>query len=369
MKQYLFTILFFSLLIPSFGQNLEMKGFAVMQTGDTLKGYFQLLSPEEQLNICKYKPNSVDNTWKTLKPNEVAYYRLENGQKFVARVVDTINNVSPIFIEHVIDGTLRLYYYSNEDRDHYFVDKDSLGLREITKELKDYNVDGKMYRSSSNLDENLLRYYTKECPELISKIQDIKMVSRSSISNIVMRYNEKVGGKVSYKLFQKEIIKKGINIELAGGELFIPPKDDLLDRTLPSYGLFAEFGLFRHNPNWYFRTGLLLSKSMRVLNFYEEGMTRVEWVDRQPIFIIPLEVHYISPKKFGYIVGSGVHLASPTLGPFLRVTANLGVKYDLSKKVGIKLNGYYSYCGKFLIIPKDISSYYGINLGLSIKIR
>lgn len=369
MIRYMLFFSSFFLFNFLFGQNRIMEGFAVMQTGDTLKGCFQLLSPAEQVDFCCYKANEQDAAWKTYKPYEVAFYRLENGRKVVSKTLNSTGAAKSIFMEHIVDGSLKLYCYSNEDGEHYLVERDSLGLSEVTVKRGDFRIDGQEYTRSSNLHANLLRYYTKECPELLPEIRRIKTVTRENLSQVVMLYNKKMGGENSAELFQKKDIKRHAGIQLLGGLIFIPSVEGLLDRSLPAYGVLVEFNLLRHNPNWNFSTGLLLAKKMRVLNFYDDGIRRFESVEKQPVFLIPLTVQYTSPTSFGYIVGAGLQLTTPSIGSFLNVSGTLGLKYDISKRVGLRLTGYYSYCGEFLVSFKDISKYYGVNMGLNIKLR
>lgn len=350
----------------SFGQSAKMRGIAIMQSGDTLKGYFELLSPVDQATICKYKMNEHGEDWKIHNPNEIISYRLENGQKFVSRFLNASVSESPIFIEHIVNGPLKLYSYTNENGFHYLVEKDSLGLREITKELKNYFLNGREYVSSSNLDDILLCYYTKEYPELGKSIRNIKMVSRTNLSYIVIRYNSKMGDKSSYEVLQKTPFKRRISIQPFGGFIVLRKDLNLTNRIIPTYGIAAEFGILDFKPNLYFRTGILLS-SLEERQWEEVGYYRSEWTKKANLVIIPLEIQYVSSNRFGYVLGGGINFTTPVLGPFININGNAGLKFEFTKRTCLRLSGYLSYYGDFLIIPDRIA-YYGINLGVNIKI-
>jgi len=360
------TSVFIASAIYCLGQPIKMRGVAVLQSGDSLSGFFELLSPTNQLKICKYKEKESDTDWKIFSPKEIRQYQLETGQRFVSKQIDT-SHTDSFFIEQIVDGPLRLFYYNIEDVDHYFVEKDSLGLREITKQLRSYKIDGREYISNTNMNNALLCYFTKERPELGDKIRKIRYASRTELSNIVMHYNQEVDGTNSGIILQKKLYKMQVGIQPMGGIIFLSNKYNVKQRTLPNYGLVVNIGCIRHLPNYYFRTGVILSR-IENINWYGSGSNYYEWTEKSYLVTIPLEMIYVSPNTFGYYIGGGLNFTVDELVPFIKIAGSAGAKIDLSKRISLRLGGYFAYQGNFILIPERIA-YCGINMGLNIMIR
>ncbi|MGD2036077.1 MAG: hypothetical protein PVF73_13520, partial [Bacteroidales bacterium] len=98
-----------------------------------------------------------------------------------------------VFLEFLVDGISDLYYYKNDSKNCYFLDKDGYDMVELATEgeilLKDGN--GKDRITYDERYKGALKYYFSDCPEIYSDI-DYASFDHGSFIKISRKYHEKV---------------------------------------------------------------------------------------------------------------------------------------------------------------------------------
>ncbi|MDD4967801.1 MAG: hypothetical protein PHT07_00040 [Paludibacter sp.] len=108
--------------------------------------------------ICTFRHNDKD-TVRHFSPDEIPGYRFPENKYYISKEV----NGKKVFLEYLINGRLNVYYLKDErGEDHYFIEKDSLGIAEIPYEEGIREKDGQYYVYTPTKYLGLLAYYMQD---------------------------------------------------------------------------------------------------------------------------------------------------------------------------------------------------------------
>lgn len=305
--------------------------------GDTVFGEIALLGDKSMNKECIYWYNNKISKY---YPNEIKSYGLIGSNRYVSK---NINNTD-VFLEYLIEGKINIYYLQNESGTHYYIEKESLGMEELTyKEELVKRPDGKEYLSRSTNHVHILNKYTADVPDMVKfqrEIAKIRKPNHHDLIGIAKKYHEEVCPEEASTLF-KQKSKTRIDIELTGG--FTKYGTSVFNEqpaggTNLMGGVHLYLWLPKDGNNFYIKTGVLFSsqeemerKNTSMLGDYEYIKTGKKKV----YYRIPLFLEYIFDKS-DFIqprIGIGLNFHqfnNIALGPSAGINIKLSQKFRLS---------------------------------------
>jgi len=109
-------------------------------------------------------------------------------------------NKKTVFLEYLIKGITSIYYlYDNGE--HYYAEKDGMGLVELTEAEKITTVDNVDYVALTQTKGKLM-YFMRDCPDVKNEIKNINLDHKSLIK-LAKNYHEKVCDSESCIIYEK----------------------------------------------------------------------------------------------------------------------------------------------------------------------
>lgn len=137
-------------------------------------------------DFCRFKDSQKHVT--RYLPADVKAFRIKDSRYFISR---NINN-SMVFLEFLVEGEINIFYMRDENGDHYYIENENEGIREIPyKSGTIYSDDSRRFYES-NAHIGVLTYYTRDVPELESNIQSIKKPGQKNLISLARDYHQVV---------------------------------------------------------------------------------------------------------------------------------------------------------------------------------
>ena len=175
-------------------------GYVIQLNGDTLKG--QLLNQVSKSAGKKCVFRSERGEDKIFLPGEIQGYRYEGGKYYVTKEIqkDSLNKKT-VFLEYLVKGIISMYYlYDNGE--HYYAEKNGVGLMELTESAKITKVDNVDYVALTQTKGKLI-YFMQDCPDVNNEIKNISLDHKSLIK-LAKNYHEKVCDSESCIIYGKK---------------------------------------------------------------------------------------------------------------------------------------------------------------------
>ena len=101
-----------------------------------------------------------------------------------------ILNAKRVFLEYLVKGTMNLYYYRDKNKDeHYYVEKDNIGLKELIEEKKEGYKDGRIVIITNKKYKGVLMIMISNCLDL-QPVVDNTELNHKSLIKLARKYNE-----------------------------------------------------------------------------------------------------------------------------------------------------------------------------------
>jgi hypothetical protein len=107
-------------------------------------------------------------------PDEIKEYGFKDGRVYIAKEISIADSTQMVFLERLVDGKLKLYYYCCKGTDMFFLEEKDGTLVPLRK--KD------SFRG-------ILAEFTNDCPDISSKSKLVNYDKRI-LSNYLLEYNE-----------------------------------------------------------------------------------------------------------------------------------------------------------------------------------
>ncbi len=275
-------------------------------------------------------------------PGEIKAYCIINNKLFVSRNM----NGKDVFLEYLIHGILNVYYLRDDTGEHYYVEKDGLGMEELIYSEKYVKKgDGTEYLEKSNDHIRILNKYTSDVPDMVKFQKEIKKIIRPGHGNLIKiakKYHEEVCPDDACTIFRQKS-KVRIDLELLGGAANY--KSLIFDNEQPfggtnfMTGLYAYIWLQRESDSFFFKTGVALSpqkewdwnnvQSDLNYTYAREGKNKL--YHKIPFFMEYMYSKYnIQPR-----IGLGLNLHQ---FKYTAIGSNVGVNIKLYEKIYLSLN-------------------------------
>lgn len=316
-------------------------GYVIEKSGDTLYGNIDYRGDLLMSSICKFK--NTDNIIHDYYPDDILAYRFIESKYYVSREV----NQRKVFLEYLIKGKVSIYYMRDEKGDHYYLDKDNVGLTEMPYEEGIKYIDDKEVFHESKIHIGLLNYYMQDAPEFQSRIQTIKKPEHKNLIRLAEDYHNSVCKDEKCIIYEKQLPPLKINLEIVSGivkieKVFGIRADSIyapgfVDKYYFQNGIIANFCLPRFDERWYFRTGLLFSrpKNENLKSYYIK---------------VPVHVGYLAPKTFRIRPSVSIGLFSPSYSGGFAVRINKKINLGIQSWINFGYN-------KFIWIPSQLYNY------------
>lgn len=115
------TILIFSL---AKAQSDFRSGYVITLHGDTIDGLISFRGDKANAKSCIFK-KGAELEKVTYTPDQIKSYQFVNGKYYISSVSMNYKFKELVFLEYVIKGTVSIFYYQDDVKDHFFVSKDT----------------------------------------------------------------------------------------------------------------------------------------------------------------------------------------------------------------------------------------------------
>ncbi len=275
----------------SFGQSDYYVTDSTTMVGVSLKSE----SDASNSKYCKLWKNK--DQVKKLGPDKVLEYGFKDGRVYVSREVQIYNEDKKVFLERLVNGDTKLYYYKSDVMEMYYIEAHSSSLIEIPK--------GKGAAFREQLSE-----ITKSCDKVTDATKLVKY-HKSSMTRYFQNYNN--CESKPFPFFKYGIIAGGGMSKLNSASPIYPQLDQL---NYP-YRFGYMFGLFIDQPiqasDYSFHMELYFSKYSYTHSLYT-GDRKVFLDVEKSTIVVPLLMRYTFPKlktkpfiNFGAIVSYDIN--------------------------------------------------------------
>jgi len=322
-------------------------GYIIKSSGDTLYGNIDYRGDLIMGTKCRFK--SKDNVINEYSPNDISAFRFIDSKYFASKVINNKN----IFLQCLIKAKVSVYYMRDDIGDHYYLDKEGVGLSELPYEEKTGYKDEKLVYSETNVHKGIIKYYMQDAPQLQSRIYDIKKPEHQNLIKLAEDYHKSVSKNEASLIYEKNPPLFKFDIEIIGG-LVNYKNISFNDKNYFQIGILANLWLPRINEKLYIKTGVLFS----TLESNSESQTSYKF---------PFQIEYIFPmRNIKPKIAVGVNIYKPFIQTFA-LTGGVDIKLHKSLYLSVNYNIDFATDEKSPIIPQSIFSQ-SILTGILIKL-
>ena len=288
------------------------EGYIITQKPDTIHGLIKDSGGSKAAKACLFKASEGEKS-QTFLPGEIKGYRLNNGKYYISREV----NGRVVFLEYLVSGKARLYYLSDREGQHYFIETDKSGLVELSAAPRIIETDTGTYQLP-DLYRGKLVYALGDYKPIAERVREVEL-SHSSLISLAKDYHDYVCDSVACVVFRKKVKPLRVSVVMVAGAGFNRLKFGskvVTDwSTGPEVGLYTDlYNLIVSNERYWFRFGLLFSYH----NTYDLTMVG-QSEDYAPIeynrvnYTLVDDRYKIYPGSSGYVTGLSADLQMLTL--------------------------------------------------------
>jgi len=275
-QDYLILIVFLFSFFGLHAQTDFRPGYIIEISGDTLLGEIDYRGDRLMSKICKFKDRK--NTINEYSPNEIFGFRFIDSKYYVSKKLDSKN----VFLEYLLEGQVSLFYMRDNQGDHYYLDKENVGLKEIPFNEGTKKIGDKNFRYESTKHRGILKHYMQDAPKLQSRIMSFAEPKHTNMVRLVEDYHNAVCDDECI-IYEKKSPLLQVKLELLAGTLYF--RDNPADNFASEFqaGFLTHFKLARSNEKLYLRTGYI--------------QTAVDTGDLEKnVYKIPIQFEYIYSK-------------------------------------------------------------------------
>ena len=208
------TIVFFLFISLCLSANAQLykEGFVITNNSDTIRGFIANESYSENSKKCSLKKTESSDAVIYL-PGDIKAYKFTDGKYYVSRKITVNGDSIKAFLEYIIHGSIDVYYYRGDNKEHYFVENPNYEIKELVNDVKEVNDDGKYYLWKSNRYIGTLKLaLPNNNPEISKQIEETTLDHKSLIS-LVKKYQKVICKNDVCVIYEKKIpniIKFGV---------------------------------------------------------------------------------------------------------------------------------------------------------------
>lgn len=268
MKYFLIVILIFFYCYPSINaQEKYKKGYILSLNGDTTKGFLLDQISKNASKQCIFK-SSANSENKIYQPGEIAGYRYLDDKYYVSKEIKIDSaNTKVAFLEFLIKGMANIYYYLDDDGEHYYIEKLPQGFTELTEKEKIIETEyGKFIEPKRY--KNKLSALLQDCPGINKEIQSTRLTHKSLIK-LTKGYHEKVCDSESCIIYERGNTKAKLKFGVLMG--FSKNQYNFGGQLISNYGNNYQIGaglkvsnIFMFNRHFNLKANILFEKDSKL---------------------------------------------------------------------------------------------------------
>lgn len=285
-SKFIFSILFLALHLTTYSQSYISSDTSLQY------GTIKLSTPKENLYTVQFRENKI-SPFRRYHPDYISEYGF-NGKIFVSKEVEINGKPENVFIEKIVDGTIKLYHLRGDGPKRFFVEKNDEGLLPVNKDLE------------------AIRSVCENC-EVIEDGLHLAKLNRRSLWYLVDGHNQ-----ASTKPFPR--LRYGLTVGLSSRRLTIKGKqlaslqisqssNDLVFDTHTGVDFGVLLDMPFKNPNFSLNTGLIFQggKFERTIRSF---LVRSEIDIQLHTYSIPLLIRFThSGKRFRPYLNAGTQFS------------------------------------------------------------
>ena len=308
------------LLLVSSAQKDFKPGFIITLDRDTILGEIDYRGDLVLRKLCRFRSLESEKSM-DYYPDDIIGFRFKNDKFFVDKKLENGNSY---FLECLIQGRLNVFYYRDEEGDHYLIEKKDLPLKELPPERTISKIlDGGSivnYKTKDHL--ILLNLYTSDAAGFQSNIENLRNLDHYDLIRLVKQYNRQFVDDFTI-IYAKELPIISGSAEIVCGLYFGEGLD------FPYYGMNLYLWAPRTSEKLYLKTGLVYS--------------RIHYVENYNLIRFPIHLMYqfsrerLRPNIF--IGTTNLFLKSEYESQFnWLISIGGGLNYLISKKLSVTLH-------------------------------
>lgn len=307
-------------------------GYVIPVLGDTIFGQIDYRGDLLMSSICKFKDDEAKIT--AYYPNDIVAFRFVDSKCYVSRAV----NNKKVFMEYLIKGKINIYYLRDDHGDHYYFDKEDVGLTEIPYKEEVKTVNYKPYLSKSTNHIGVLTYYLQDAPSLKSKIEAIKKPEHQNLVKLAEEYHNVVCDGEKCIIYKKKQPYIKVNLEGVAGVVNFANLEGYNNKFYFQSGVIAHLWMPRTNEKLYFKTGFLYSQP----DLYGERVTDIKLISH---------IGYLAPKSYRIRPSFSIGLLTPSYSG--------GVTVNINKKIHLGVQSWANFISDpaVIFIPRKLYNY------------
>lgn len=329
-------------------------GYIINSVGDTITGELGYRDMLQMRSACRFRQDS--STFTEFTPYDIQAFRFEESKFFVSKEI----NDERLFLECLVGGKVNIYYQTDQQGEHYYIEKEGLALAEIPYHDGIRYVDDKKVSHQSTIHIGLLKYFMQDAPELHYQIESIEKPDHNSLIRLATDYHKSINKEDDLVIYEKFNSSFKIFPELIGGVIQYKNLYGLVDQPYGQFGVIGHIRLSGKSEKFYFRTGILVSK----LEFQQENSPYYK--STTTFYRIPLQVEYIYPV--GQIrprLAYGWNFYSQG---YSSVSVDFGLNLMVSESAFFTVTTDVEFDQSALIIPSSLLSY-SFKLGFLFNVK
>jgi hypothetical protein len=311
-------------------------GYIIVNQEDTLSGMIDYRGDVLMGEKCRFKFNETEEII-IYNPNDIVGFKFNDGKYFVSKEIDG----KRLFLEFLIKARVSVFYIRDDKGNHYYLDKEDIGLTEMPYEEDQIVKNNQAYFNTTTKHIGVLNYYMQDAPDFQSKIFSMGEPNHVNLIKLAKDYNFKICKEDNCIIYEKILPIFKLSLEP-----FI--RFAKYNSEYSYYGTIHEYGL-----NLY----LWMPHSSEKLSF-KTGLIYVK-VNNGHFYKMPLQFQYLYPSgRFRPKANIGVDIfLGNDLGPYDNINgylpqAGIGFIYKIYKKVYFSTNLSIEYTPLLLIKPE-----------------
>jgi hypothetical protein len=340
----IFPILLLFFVVKMFAQSDFRDGYIITNENDTVHGLIDYRGNKSNAEKCSFK-HGINSEILEYGTSDLKGYRFIDSKYYVSKSIKNGDTESLKFLEYLIDGIVDIYYYRDENGEHYLIDTGDRKLIELTNNEETYYVKDVKYKSKSNKYLGVLNYAFFKSPSICQELKDITLEHKSLIG-IAEKYHNQVCTGEKCIIYEKKLPKIklivgpliGINaITIStnnnfGKDFYYMQNSDFNIYTYPSVGFFLKVNMPYIDERVYFQyEGTICQWTLKTTNLFIDSVLYYyanyisEITMTNIVFDNEASVRYEFPKgKIRPVFQAGFFLNYFLKSDYLR---NTGVRY------------------------------------------
>ena len=203
------------------GQTNFLPGYVINNDNDTLQGLIDYRGDARNSKRCEFKENE-NAPAREFFPFSIKGYRFTGSKFYVSKNVTIDGKEVSLFLEFLVNGISDLYYYSEGENSHYFIEKADGQIYELTNEARQFYRDGNDFSTNSKRYVGLLKLAFADCKQIYPMIDRTKFDDKSLIA-ITKKYHDYVCDDEKCIIYEKQLpvikVKFGSFVSMNGSFL------------------------------------------------------------------------------------------------------------------------------------------------------